>query len=164
LKDKRKWKILGKKVGELIICAFIVYILTIAPLTSRASEINIDFCDDGKVIICNSTIEELNQIDIFIFNGDKDAVYSEVIMKDQLLTGIEKVFISEDELLRGERIDGYSKHWKFIFYIPEDIKLSDECEMIIYVYEENGTVGFSNMFEVVDGEYVFAVDNFETTY
>ena len=120
------------------------------------------------IIICNTSAENYNGLDIEIWNMDGEKIYTESVEKEKLLFAREDKYVNNEvdgeKVAEGILINSECLHWKYMFDLKEVINESGEYCVSITVHQDGKSAFLINSLSIENKEYIFAKDSMEKDY
>ena len=156
------------KFANLVFVALGCYVISVAIVVNNKTTIEVNYNADGRMVICNTSTESYNGLDIEIRKIDGEMIYVKSFEKKELLFAREDKYINNE--FNGEKMDegllvtSEWLHWKCLFDLKEAVNEPGEYYVSIIVHNNGKRVQLINSFLTRNNEYFFAKDSMVKEY
>lgn len=168
---KINWKTLanvGERIVLLAVVGLLCWVMFLIIIANTKDIIKVDYNADGTVVICSSSLENYNGLDIIVCNMSNEIIYKKSVRRDELLLAREDKYVYDEvdgkKEVEGIIINNERFHWKYILDLKEIVNESEKYCLSIEVYQDGKKAKLVNSFLLDDKSYLFVKDNMEKEY
>lgn len=158
-----------KKVLCLMLTCFVTYVFIILSLANKTANLEVNYQDDGTVVINNRSNENFGSLTISVYSDTEGLISEDSIQKQELLFAKELKHLTTKndigkEIGSARVYGGETLYWKYQYRIGKlDLKSGTHI-ILITIRQDDRRVEIMNEFKISNGKYIYGQDLIEKKY